>query len=93
MIICSKNNKVCEYNQLFLNNKDNVIIASYFSASDIEYLKKIGITPILFQGEVNEAKEIFKELNIPTTKPTAKNLKRGIGCGRGYSNGKGFGKI
>jgi hypothetical protein len=92
MIICEKNGNVCEYNDSFLT-KDNVIIASYFSTNDIEYLRKIGITPIIFQGTLKEAIEIFKDLEIKTTKPQLKSIKRGIGCGRGYSNGKGFGKI
>jgi len=92
MIICKKNGNVCEYNDSFLK-KDNVIIASYFSTNDIEYLRKIGITPIIFQGTLKEAIETFKDLEIKTTKPQLKSIKRGIGCGRGYSNGKGFGKV
>jgi len=89
VVICQKNNIVSEYENRFLGD-DNIIIASYFSANDIEYLRKVGITPILFQGTVDEAKETFKDLEIKSSKPKLKSIKRGIGCGRGYSNGKGF---
>jgi len=91
MIICEKDGNVCEYNDNFLK-EDNVIVASYFNTNDIEYLRKIGITPIVFQGTTQEAIETFKDLEIKSAKPQLKSIKRGIGCGRGYSNGKGFGK-
>ena len=91
MIICEKDGIVCKYNDSFLK-EDDVIIASYFNTNDIEYLRKIGITPIIFQGTAKEAKEIFKDLEIKSSKPELKSIKRGVGCGRGYSNGKGFGK-
>ena len=76
MVICQKNNIVSEYKNRFLVD-DNIIIASYFSANDIEYLRKVGIT-ILFQGTVDKTKETFKDLEIKSSKPKLKSIKREI---------------
>ena len=90
MVICEKNNKIIEYDDKFLKANTKIIIASYFKSEDIEYLKKLGITPIIFNGSIEEAINTFSNLDINHSKPALRNKNRGIGCGRGYSNGKGF---